>query len=132
MNLRIIVIFVLIFAPLTPACADRKPVHGPICGGWSPAAVSNEAVVAASVFAIKAKKELLQAKSGTEKPDLTLATILKAEQQVVAGVNYRLWLAVILDGRHRVAETIVWWQSWRDPDPYRLVSWDWDLAMSGL
>jgi hypothetical protein len=30
-----------------------------------------------------------------------------------------------LDGREKQAEAIVWWQAWRNPDPYQLTSWKW-------
>jgi hypothetical protein len=54
-----------------------------------------------------------------------LVRILGAEQQVVAGLNYRLQLRVTLDGEEKTAEALVWWQAWRKPEPYQLTSWTW-------
>jgi hypothetical protein len=61
-----------------------------------------------------------------EEVKLELSKILGAEQQVVAGMNYRLKLRVRVNGNEKQAEAIVWWQSWRKPDPYQLTSWKWN------
>ena len=82
-------------------------------------------VVAAAAFAIKAQQNAMLEKKDLESPKLKLVTILQAEQQVVAGTNYRLKLKVKLNGKEKSAEAIVWWQAWRKPDPYQLTSWTW-------
>ena len=94
-------------------------------GGYAVGSVTNKEVVAAAAFAIKAQQHAMQENKDAEPPKLELATILQAEQQVVAGVNYRLKLKVKLNGTEKTAEAIVWWQAWRKPDPYRLTSWAW-------
>jgi cystatin-C len=92
--------------------------RGPKVGGYAKASVTDKDVVAAAEFAIKAQSEESQPSK------LELLKILRAEQQVVAGVNYRLTLKVKHGGSERTAEATVWWQAWR-PNPYQLSSWDW-------
>ncbi len=58
-----------------------------VVGGYSKVSTSNEHVTAAADFAVDKKK----AESGGP---LSLAEILKAEQQSVAGTNYRMCLQV--------------------------------------
>jgi cystatin-C len=89
-------------------------------GGYATTPVTNQEVADAAAFAIKA-----QEKAGTNTVKLELVEIRGAESQVVAGVNYRLHLKVKQDGRERTAEAVVWWQSWRRPEPYQLTSWTW-------
>jgi hypothetical protein len=60
-----------------------------------------------------------------EPPKLELVTILQAEQQVVAGMNYRFKLRVKLKGKETTADAIVWWRAWRKPKPYQLTLWTW-------
>lgn len=87
--------------------------------------MTNKEVVAAAAFAITAQQNAIQGNKGAEAPKLELAAILHAEQQVVAGMNFRLTLKVKQDGKENTAEALVWWQAWRKPDPYRLSSWTW-------
>lgn len=56
---------------------------------------------------------------------LELVQIVGAERQVVAGMNYRLTLKVLLNGEARLAEAVVWRQAWRKPRPDQLTSWIW-------
>jgi hypothetical protein len=56
---------------------------------------------------------------------LELVRILSAERQNVAGKNYKLKLRVKLNGEVKEAEAVVWWQSWRKPEPYYLSVWRW-------
>jgi hypothetical protein len=90
-----------------------------IVGGYSKASATNAEVIAAAQFAVreKAAKE--------PKTAVSLVEILGAEQQVVAGMNYRLKLKVKVNGAEKIAEAVVWWQAWRKPDPYQLTSWEW-------
>ena len=60
-----------------------------------------------------------------EAPKLELVTILGAEKQVVAGMNYRLQLRVNLNGQEKIATATVCWQAWRKPAPYELTAWSW-------
>lgn len=94
-----------------------------IAGGYSPATVTNETVQAAAAAAIAAQAKTLPAQKEGTAAKLELVKILAAEQQVVAGMNYRLTLRVKWDGKEKTAEAVVWWQAWRKPDPYQLTSW---------
>ena len=67
----------------------------------------------------------MQQKQEAEAPKLELVTILGAEEQVVAGMNYRLQLKVKLNGQEKTATAIVWWQAWRKAAPYELTAWNW-------
>lgn len=93
-------------------------------GRYSTASVTNTEVIAAAAFAIKAQQMAMQEKA-LEPPKLELVAILGAEEQVVAGMNYRLKLKVNLNGKENIAEVIVWWQAWRKPNPYELTLWNW-------
>jgi hypothetical protein len=97
----------------------------PIAGGYSKASVTEKEVVAAADFAIGAQQKVMQDPTGDKAGKLELVKILGAEQQVVAGMNYRLKLQVKVNGKEKQAEAIVWWQAWRTPDPYQLTSWKW-------
>ena len=117
--------------PVLPA---GKESSGPKVGGFTPASATERGVKAAATFAILAHQKALrekpasQAGSGSQTPPaprLELVRILGAEQQVVAGLNYRLQLRVTLDGEEKTAEALVWWQAWRKPEPYQLTSWTW-------
>ena len=83
-------------------------------GGYATAEIGKDIVVAAE-FAVK--QESL---SATE--PLTLRRILQAEQQIVAGVNYRLVLIVRKAGVEQKARAIVF----RDLNSqFFLKSWEW-------
>lgn len=88
-------------------------------GGYSQVAANDELVIAAAEFAV--------AEQGKTQPNtqLKLERVASAQQQVVAGMNYKLTLSVSVDGKAREAEAIVWWQAWRNPNPYILTSWAW-------
>jgi cystatin-C len=105
----------ILFGIVQPSSAAETLV-----GGYSEVSVTNEQVIAAAQFAVKT-----QALSVERAPVITLVEILKAEQQVVAGMNYRLRLKVKVDETVREAKAVVWRQAWRKPDPYRLTSWAW-------
>ena len=97
----------------------------PRLGGYSNAPVTDHDVIQAAEFAINAQSKTIQQLRDQQPGNLQLLKILRAEQQVVAGANYRLTLSVMEDGDHqRTAEAIVWWQAWR-PDSYELTSWTW-------
>lgn len=117
--------------PVLPAGNESS---GPKVGGFTPVSATERGVKATAAFAIHAHQQALrekpagQAGSGSKTPPaprLELMRILGAEQQVVAGLNYRLQLRVTLDGEEKTAEALVWWQAWRKPEPYPLTSWIW-------
>ncbi|MDB6137025.1 MAG: proteinase inhibitor cystatin [Verrucomicrobiaceae bacterium] len=85
--------------------------------------VKGKEVPPAAAFAVAAEARALQPNDAH--PALTLVKIVAAEQQVVAGMNFKLTLTVTQDGKEKTAVATVWWQSWRKPDPYRLTGWEW-------
>lgn len=108
----------------TAGCAssDREPSQTPgavVAGGYSEALVKSAEVHAAALQAVQ-----VQANGGGGSK-LELLAVESAAQQVVSGINYRLQLKVSQNGKTRTAEAVVWWQSWRKPDPYQLTSWTW-------
>lgn len=109
----------------TAACSTAGRAQPAPAGGYAKAAVTDKEVVAAATFAIKTQQNALQVKKQPDPLKLELVKILHAEQQVVAGMNYRLRLRVTLNGKEKTAEAVVWWQAWRKPDPYQLTSWAW-------
>lgn len=94
-------------------------------GGYSAIAVTNNEVMDAAVFAVKMQQNVIQHQEREPLAMLELTAIEGAEQQVVAGMNYRLRLKVKVDGVVKDAEAVVWWQPWRKPEPYQLTSWNW-------
>lgn len=95
-------------------------------GGVSPGSVTDNNVIAAAAFAVTAQEKAMQNKDDPKPAKLKLVKILSAQQQVVAGMNFRLKLKVSVNGENKEAEAVVWWQAWRKPDPYRLTSWKWE------
>lgn len=108
---------------LLAACADVTSAPRNLPGGFTAVPVNQSEVTQAAAFAVEAERQTLKA-AGQPAP-LELLSVLSAEQQVVAGVNYRLSLKVKRNGQEQVADAVVWWQAWRQPDPYRLTSWAW-------
>jgi len=123
MNLKLASFAVTFSLLAMTACAavDSAPQSTP--GAYAAASVTDPNVQAAARFAIDAEQQALL-KAG-ESGTLDLVAILGAEQQVVAGINYRLRLRVRRNGQAQDAEALVWWQAWRKPDPYQLTSWQW-------
>jgi hypothetical protein len=97
----------------------------PMPGGFSKASITEKEVVDAVNFAVKAQEKAMQDSKSGQAGKLELVKILDAEQQVVAGMNYRLTLKVKVDGKEKQADAVVWWQAWRKPEPYQLTSWKW-------
>lgn len=94
-------------------------------GSYSDVAVTEKTVIDAAEFAVEAQAAKMANENSSASGKLELQQILSAQQQVVSGVNYRLEVAVSLDGEQKIAEAVVWWQSWREPEPYILTSWSW-------
>ena len=95
-------------------------------GGYSPVPVSNKDVIAAAEFAVTAQEKAMNGLKDSTPSKLTLVELLSAQQQVVAGMNFRMKLKVKVGGVEKQAEAVVWWQAWRKQDPYRLTRWTWD------
>jgi hypothetical protein len=101
-------LFTLLMLALVPALHGQQP---PLPGGFSQAANTDAEVLKAAQFAVKAHD-----------PKLTLKSVNAAEQQVVAGTNYKLRLTTS-DGRK--ADAVVW----RKLDgSHELTSWQWGAA----
>jgi Cystatin domain len=79
----------------------QEPV---IPGGKADVSVNDSWVVEAANYAVSAKA----GESGTNSKKLELIKVLKAEQQVVAGINYYLTLRVREDGKQKEAVAVVW------------------------
>ena len=87
-------------------------------GGYAPARVNDPDVQAAAKFALSARDAKLK-----------LLGIEQAQQQVVAGQNFRLKLKVDEDGTSRLADVVVW----RKLDgKHELTSWQWQPAKPKL
>jgi len=116
----------VLLAAMVPmaGCAEKSAPAEPCCGCYSDAPVTSEQVRAAAAFAIQAQQDALRQQPDTPSAQLELIAIVQAEEQVVAGMNYKMQLKVRLDGRERTAEAVVWEQLWQ-PVPYRLTSWTW-------
>jgi hypothetical protein len=123
MNLKLATFPVASCLLVMTACGKVDSAPQSMPGAYAAASVTDPNVQAAARFAIDAEQQALL-KAG-ESGTLDLVSILGAEQQVVAGVNYRLRLRVRRSGQAQDAAALVWWQAWRKPDPYQLTSWQW-------
>ena len=105
---------------LCSCVASSVAKREPICGGFSEAKTDDPWVVAAADFAVKSQAKVM---STPEKPVvLMLVKIQKAQQQVVAGMNYDLALKVKQDGAVKEATARVW----RKLDgTHELTTWTW-------
>ncbi len=106
------------------ASSEHEPSQAPggvVAGGYSEAPVNSAEVRTAALYAVQAQGQA----NGGGGSKLELLAVESAAQQVVSGINYRLQLKVSQNGKTRTAEAVVWWQSWRKPDPYQLTSWTW-------
>ena len=83
--------------------SDPSPGPGPgaVPGGYAAAPVADPEVVAAAMFAVTAHAE-------KSKKTITLTKVVSAQQQVVAGMNYKLVLAVDVDGQPKEVEAAVY------------------------
>lgn len=87
-----------------------------VVGGYSEVAIDDPDVVAAAQFAVSAQQDA----TGVL---IQYQRVIQAEQQVVAGMNYRLMIGVLEGGRSGTADVVVY----RDPQgTYSLTSWVWD------
>ena len=95
-------------------CADGIGGAG-MPGGFAPAKIDSDEVRRAAAFAV-------QNEAKAEGVMLELKTIVEAQQQVVAGMNYRLTLKLNSGGKTTDARAVVF----RGLDQhYELKSWDW-------
>jgi ABC-type Na+ efflux pump permease subunit len=83
-------------------------------GGYKEVANDDSEVVAAADFAVNEQGRKQEA-------SITLVSIEHAEQQVVAGINYRLCLKVETDGETQEVKAVVYRNLQRE---YSLTSWE--------
>ncbi|MCA1964251.1 MAG: exo-alpha-sialidase [Prosthecobacter sp.] len=103
--MKLPITFVIILLAVLLNAQAQQPA---LTGGFSQASITNPNVLRAAQFAIKAHDA-----------KISLREIHAAEQQVVAGINYKLKLTTI-DGRQ--AEALVWQKL---DDSHELISWKW-------
>jgi hypothetical protein len=113
----------VLFCSLMAACSPEKPATilathseaAPVAGAWAPSDAFSPEVQEAARFAV-------QTFAVQNKARVLYKDVVKARQQVVAGLNFELQLQVTLDGASRSVSATVW----RQPDgTYRLQAWDW-------
>ena len=100
---RILCRSVLALAFVTIAVANEntaKTNQPALCGGYSPAEIDSE-VSKVAEFSVKTQAE------ATGRP-LRFVKILKAERQVVAGLNFRLEIEVADGSKRFKAHAVVW------------------------
>ena len=100
---RILCLPILCLALGSTALATNNPTktdQPALAGGYSPAEISPD-VHKVAEFAVKTQAE------AAGRP-LKLIKTLKAERQVVAGLNYRLEIEVADGNRHLKARAVVW------------------------
>lgn len=127
-NLRIGLLLIalgLIFGAASAANAqEMKP---PIVGGYGKVSADDRAVVQAANFAVKTEAKKSKAK-------IRLVRIKNAEQQVVAGMNFRVCLDVETNASGKkktseIAEAVVYKNL---KQKYSLISWTKNACTAGM
>lgn len=95
--------------------ASSATAQEPMAGGYSSVSKNDAQVKAAAKYAVA--REARRVKRG-----ITLISISKAEQQVVAGMNYQVCMKV-RDGRKTRWASAVVYRHWKGTRS--LTSWDW-------
>ena len=100
--MKILFLFAILATVLFVRAADEpaKTDKTALAGGYSLTEIDSE-VRKAAEFAVKTQAE------ATGRP-LQIVKILKVEQQVVAGLNYRMVIEVADGSKHRKAHAVVW------------------------
>jgi len=86
-NLRMMIVFAALGLILSCAATSYAQTDETITGGYQKVEVSAAQIVSAANFAVKARAKKQKAK-------INLKAISKAEQQVVAGMNFNMCLQV--------------------------------------
>lgn len=92
-------------------------------GGWSKVSVKDPGVVAAATFAVAARQAESEKAGAKEK--IAIQEIVAAQQQVVAGMNYRLTLRVKVGDDVRKADATVWSRPWLEDEKERNQLTEW-------
>lgn len=116
MHRKLLLVLITAVGLVIGGCVSSAETTSNAVGGYSEVAIDDPEVVAAARFAVTAQQdatgELIQ-----------YQRVIQAEQQVVAGMNYRLMIGVLEGGRSGTADVVVN----RDPQgTYSLTSWVWD------
>jgi hypothetical protein len=96
----------------------------PMPGGYAKTSTQDPAIVSAAEFAVKAARQEMP---GILTATLKLDRVLAAQQQVVAGLNYRLKLRVLTNSGAREVEAVVFEPIGCDEmrPASKLTSWKW-------
>lgn len=97
------------------ACSNPDKPLTPLVGGYRVAQSTDPGVTTAAAFAVTTQ-------SVTEKRELSLIRIVSAETQIVAGVNFKMSLAVRVEGREKTADVTVWQKL---NGTYQVTNWTW-------
>ena len=109
----LLILALILISPAFATDTPTKPDQPALAGGYSPAEIDSE-VRKVAEFAVKTQAE------STGRP-IRLVKILKAERQVVAGLNFRLDLEVADGSKHHKARAVVWQKL---DGSLALTSWD--------
>uniref|UniRef100_A0A7N1A7N7 Cystatin domain-containing protein n=1 Tax=Kalanchoe fedtschenkoi TaxID=63787 RepID=A0A7N1A7N7_KALFE len=91
---------------LASSAAPAEVERGPRLGGWQPIKnLDDKEIRELAKFALTEHRKL----GG---PRLEFERVLEGEQQVVAGMNYRLVLAATSEGKRGKYEAVVWVRPW--------------------
>ncbi len=110
----LIVIAMIVFMPASGELFVAVAQEAPIAGGYAEASKTDPEVLSAAKFAIKQHRRKLGRR-------LSLISIERAEVQVVAGLNYRLCLKVMLKGKTTEATAVIYKNL---KQKYSLSRWD--------
>lgn len=103
--------FCVVFVTGASGAAQKRE---PVAGGYGEAAANDPGVVKAARFAVREEGRRLGRA-------VSLVAVRRAEQQVVAGLNYRLQLSVRYGGRTREVSAVVYQNL---AGAYSLTSWE--------
>jgi len=118
-KLRILVVFAALGVIFSCATSGFAQIDAPVAGGYQKVEVSTAQIVSAANFAVKTQAKKQKAK-------IKLIAVSKAEQQVVAGMNYNLCLQVAVREKGKqtaVPQTIQTIVFLNLKQKYELTSW---------
>ncbi|CAM9003456.1 unnamed protein product [Rhodiola kirilowii] len=111
----VILLFLIVSCALTSSSVPNGP---PLLGGWRPIKDVNDPTIQdLAKFALTEQNRLRGAR-------LQFGRVIKGEQQVVAGMNYRLILAANSDGKPGKYEAVLYvrpWEKFRKLTSFRSV-----------
>ena len=120
---QILLMVLLLLVELFPGSGKSAETPPALAGGYFDASVTDAQVLSAAAFAIRTQEKTAQGKNNTPATQYVLVKILSVRQQVVAGMNYRLKLAVRVNSEEKQAEAVVYQKL--SNAGYELTSWEW-------